>query len=159
MCACTHIFATVCNCTLHVYTIHVYMWRSENTLRSHTWGVLHFFFQLGSLVGLELAIKSRLDGSQDPGISYLSLPSTVLGWQELTTTFGFLFACIFKTSEASFTNYIYLKISYMYTIYLDHIKHSLLLSSSPWNLPKRLSLPTLCPILFITLWLRLSLLI
>lgn len=118
-----------------------------------------FFFQLGSLVGLELAMKSRLDGSQDPGISYLSLPSRVLGWQGLTTTSGFLFACIFKISEASFTNYIYLKISYMYTIYLDHIKHSLLLSSSPWNLPKRLSLPTLCPILFITLWLRLSLLI
>lgn len=84
--------AYICNsmyCTLYVYTVHVYMWRSENTLRSHTWGVLLFFFQLGSLVGLELAMKSRLDGSQDPGISYLSHPSTVLGWQRLTTTLAF----------------------------------------------------------------------
>lgn len=141
------------------YTVHVYMWRSENTLRSHTWSVLLFFFQLGSLVGLELAMKSRLAGSQGQRISYLSLSSTVLGWQGITTISGFLFACILKTSEPLFTNFIYSKISYMYTIYLDHIKLSLLLSNYPWNLQKRISLPTLCPIPFITLWLRLSLFI
>lgn len=72
-----------------MFTQYMFTCGDQKIPSGHIPEVCFIFFQLGSLVGLELAMKSRLDGSQDPGISYLSHPSTVLGWQGLITTLAF----------------------------------------------------------------------
>lgn len=149
MCVCTHIFAAVCTARC-MFTQYMFTCGDQKIPSGHIPEVCFIFFsaRISCRIGACHEVQARwLTRSRD----LLSLSSQHSAWMTRAHHYsGFLFACIFKTSEASFTNYIYSKISYLYTIYLDHIKQSLL-SNSPWNLPKRVSPPTLCPILFITL--------